>query len=65
MLLPGRKDEDTADDTIDIPKRTSPAQGKQRLYEQLFIELSLYRKGVQNTERVVVTAVSHSDVIHL
>lgn len=30
MLISGRKDEDQAADIIDIPKRTTPAKGKER-----------------------------------
>ncbi|XP_030584789.1 catenin delta-1 isoform X2 [Archocentrus centrarchus] len=46
----GRKDEDTAEDTIDIPKRSTPAQGYELLYqpEVVRIYMSLV-KGSNNS----------------
>lgn len=37
MLISGRKDEDPAADMIDIPKRTTPAKGKGRSLNMLYI----------------------------
>ncbi|CAI5679167.1 catenin delta-1 isoform X4 [Oreochromis niloticus] len=47
----GRKDEDTADDTIDIPKRNSPAQGYELLYqpEVVRIYMSLVKESQNPT----------------
>uniref|UniRef100_A0A3Q0T8S5 Catenin delta 1 n=1 Tax=Amphilophus citrinellus TaxID=61819 RepID=A0A3Q0T8S5_AMPCI len=47
----GRKDEDTAEDTLDIPKRSTPAQGYELLYqpEVVRIYMSLVKESNNST----------------
>uniref|UniRef100_A0AAX7TX91 Catenin (cadherin-associated protein), delta 1 n=1 Tax=Astatotilapia calliptera TaxID=8154 RepID=A0AAX7TX91_ASTCA len=59
----GRKDEDTADDTIDIPKRTSPAQGYELLYQPEVVRI--YMSLVKESQNATVLEASAGAIQNL